>query len=54
MRSEGCEELLVHFGELEAFPEVSNRYLLVSHVGYSDQRVVSLAVDADLGLLDSA
>jgi hypothetical protein len=39
---------------LEALPEVGDRYLLVSHVSNSNERVVSLAVDADLGLLDGS
>jgi hypothetical protein len=39
---------------LEAFPEVGDRYLLVSHVSNSNERVVSLAVDANLGLLDGS
>ncbi len=39
---------------METLPEVGNRYLLVSHVSNSYERIVSLAVNTDLGLLDGS
>lgn len=48
------QQLLVHLCELEALPEICDTDLIVAHIRESQQRVVTLAVDLDLCLLNVA
>lgn len=45
--SQFCEQFLIHFSELEPFPQVSDTHLTVSYVGDAYQGEVTAALDVN-------
>ena len=52
MAVEWEQELFVHFGQLKVLPKVGDAHVFVSDVGQPDERVVALALDGNMRLLD--
>lgn len=47
------KEIFVHLGHLEPLPEISDRFLVISHILKSEEWIVTLCFDCDVAFLDN-